>query len=671
MRTLSKGRLARATAYVLTLVFAWSVGFTGLLTLPAEAQIVTRAATSQSVAVVPFSNRTELRRETLGEDAAEAVSVELRDRLLLDVLPKADVTLQMSDLGLMAPLTDLELIRLATELDVALVITGEVRGARIVKEPAGRYGEVVLAVRLFDRVARADVNGAVATGKSPSSIDASDELLLQKALEQAAFSAIEQMKSRPTITAMVLWSRGDTVFLNVGSRGGVRSGMQMVAVRGGEPISRVKIDSADELGAYGTVIQGPPLRTGDNLRGVYELPTGPGPERPGVAEAKKKKFETVVLAGAILLGFGAFSHRTRTINEGDVAAPNFRAMNLANGVELGYSGFYSGSTLLTWDGYQGTQRSSLIGYEIWRNGAEFVDFVDLTNGNVNYDIDYEPGIIFLSRTYTIDDVTGLVVLTGEVSDGWDGVEDLAQWYDSHADEVGVTDCPECTDVSYGWFPSGPFPGDVYWYQIRPLTAVQVHTSTGNFWSLSRDSEMSRPTQQLVSVSPPIADFYHWVLVGYEDNIYEIWDILPNPEISGNIATFYFYGSFGADEMIIQLARDPNNLFDPQGLYTQTLPVSPFYEQTVQVDLSNVPGTSSMFWWRLGGRNRRDTYQATPWPAMVQNDYGWVWSMRNNVQLTSAARVAARQEEKRAVDALRSSRARVPRSATVDRLHHAE
>ena len=137
MRTFSRGRLARTISLLVTAAFLCTIGFPGIGILPASAQVVTRGATAQSVAVVPFANQTRIRPEMLGEDAAAAVAVELRDRLLLDVLPKADVTLQMRDLGLAAPLTNGELVRIATELDLALLVTGEVRDARIVRSEGG------------------------------------------------------------------------------------------------------------------------------------------------------------------------------------------------------------------------------------------------------------------------------------------------------------------------------------------------------------------------------------------------------------------------------------------------------------------------------------------------------------------------------------------------------
>ncbi len=209
MRTFSKGRVAIAIARLLTLAFVSSTWLTGIAALPAGAQIVTRTATTQSVAVVPFDNLSGLRPDTLGGEAGDAIAVELRDRLFLDVLPKADITIQMRELGFKTPLSGVELVRLAAELEIVLLVTGQVRAARILDSSEGRYAEVVLAVRLFDRLARDAVNGALVTGQGAASADASDEVLLRKAVEQAAFQAIEEVRSRPTITAMVLWARGD------------------------------------------------------------------------------------------------------------------------------------------------------------------------------------------------------------------------------------------------------------------------------------------------------------------------------------------------------------------------------------------------------------------------------------------------------------------------------
>ncbi|MCJ7751212.1 MAG: hypothetical protein MUQ65_08975 [Armatimonadetes bacterium] len=704
MRMFSDGRLARTIAYILTAAFAWSMGFTGLTLLPAEAQIVTRAATTQSVAVIPFETRTKVRPETLGEEASATVAVELRDRLLLDVLPKADVTLQMRDLGLRVPFSEVELVRLATELDVALVITGEVRGARIIRSPEGRYAEVVLAVRLFDRVARVDVNGALATGKGPASPDASDEVLLEKALAQAAFSAVDQMKARPTVTAMVLWSRGETAFLNVGTRGGLRNRMHMVAIRGGERIGKVEITNADAIGCYADIIEGPPLRTGDHLRAVYNLPTKAGVERVGVAEMKKKRFETIVIAGAILFGFGSYASRARKLDEGNIAAPNFKARQIANGAEIGYSGYSMSytyplrdiqphpSALITWDAYQGGEGGRIIGYEIVRSGQlAAVVVTDAGQQNIVYDTPQVPR--FQELTITIDTVTGGFASVDGTWEVWDPDIDYeadpitigSPWADFFSDNASDPSRELTNDqITYRWFPSispgddygGMYAGSSYQYAIRPLLVRQDRFGE---WTFDHGTEFSTVPNRIVAVSPA-GTFNIWYREGPRiGGVYQSFDILPNPELAGNLATVHFYYPVGANEIILQVAADPNMNFLAPNVRTYTIPPieGEFWTHKSVVggiDLSLVPGNSgpgTVLWWRIGARNTNDTYEPRPIPDDL-NERGWIWSPRRAFQIPiGGSRAEAMHEQPERLSAVRAARARVPRTANTERVLRAE
>jgi len=221
MRTFIRGRVTRAIAQALTLTFLCSAMFLGYPVLPAEAQISIRAAASQSVAVVPFDNRSRFPLETLGAEASQAVTVELRERLQLDVLDPDIVAAEMRDLGLKTPLSDSELIRLASQLEVTMLVTGEVREAKIVQDRSGRHAEVTLAVTLFDRTAEGTVNGALLTGSAPAA-EGDDATLVRKALEETAFEAMQEMRTRPTITATVLWNREDIVYVSAGSAPGCR-----------------------------------------------------------------------------------------------------------------------------------------------------------------------------------------------------------------------------------------------------------------------------------------------------------------------------------------------------------------------------------------------------------------------------------------------------------------
>ncbi|MCJ7751214.1 MAG: hypothetical protein MUQ65_08985, partial [Armatimonadetes bacterium] len=604
------------------------------------------------------------------------------------------------------PLSDVELVRLATELDVSLVITGEVRGARIVRSPEGRYGEVVLAVRLFDRVARVDVNGALATGKGPASPDASDEVLLEKALTQAAFSAVDQMKARPTVTGMVLWARGDTVFLNVGTRGGIRNGMHLVAVRGGERIAKVEVTNADAIGSYADIIEGVPLRTGDHLRAVYQLPTRAGVERVGVAEKKKKRFETIVLAGAILFGFGSYASRARRLDEGNTAAPNFRARQIANGAELGYSGYMMSyifplrdiqphpSALITWDAYQGGESARLIGYEI-RRGGEIVAIVMGVVGQETLIVDAPNSPGFQTFEIIIDTVTGGLAEVLPGGESWnpefDVDEDTGEvtignpWFDfvdDNAADAGIFITED--SITYGWFPSmqpgddlgGLVAGRYYQYQIRPLLVQQDRDGT---WVFDHGTEFSTVPNRIVAVSPA-GTFNVWYRQGPTiGGVYQTFDVLPNPELAGNLATFHFYHPVGANEVILQVAADPNVNFLPPNMRVYSVPPVEgdfvTHKSVVSgIDLALVPGNSgpgTVIWWRIGARNTNDTREAVSIPD-DPNERGWIWSPRRAFQIpVGASRAAAMHEQPERLSAIRAARARVPRTANTERVLRAE
>ena len=712
MRTFSEGRLARRIAYALSSVFLWSVGFMGLAVLPASAQIVTKGASTQSIAVVQFQNKSRVNPETLGDEASAAISVELRDRLLLDVLPKADVSLQMRDLGMVPPLSDVEMVRLATELDVQMVVAGEVRGARIVQTRQGRYAEIVLLVRLFDRVARADVNGSLVKAVSPSS-DQSDEVLLEKALQQAAFAAVEQMKSRPTVAAMVLWSRADTVFLNVGTRGGVRPGMRLVAVRGGERIGLAKVTEADAIGSYATSVEGPPLRTGDSMRAVWDTPTGLKPERVGVAQARRSRFENIAVAAAVFLGFGNYASRARRTDEGNTTAPGFKALNIADGADMGISGYLTSfnpsrdlqprpAAIIKWNRYQSSEKQRILGFWITRGGGQTVTILLTGITQDTYLIDdgrYTPGLQTLDLQ--LDTVDGRLTTIDPVFTPWEPSDynfDLDQWENPTWGEFVQDNSDQATVDWYtdsffiGWFPSelpgddfgGMYPGVLYFYQIGPLMIKQTSIGTWEFGG----TEFSTVRNFVTGVAPAGAYGVWNEFTGMHLGVYREYATHSNPVTFGNLATFRFYFPWGADQMQLQLARSPNFDFD-QGLGVANidLPASPpgpsgfpycnSYYVSPQVDLSQVPGVSTLFLWRVRARNTSDTHPAQSESYAVDdigdpNLRGWVHSTSNFFQIgVGASRASLMHEQRAAMEAIRAARARVPRTATTGRVHRTQ
>jgi TolB-like protein len=639
MTMLSQGPAARVVAQALSLTFLWSVVLMGIPLGPAQAQISTRTATTESVVVVPFDNLTRFRPDTLGKEASEAVAAELRDRLSLDVLPAADVELQMRELGLSLPLTDAELIRLATELEVTMVVTGQVRSAELVRDREGVRGEVVLAVRVFDRITEDSVNGALVDVKGPAGgPDTTEDTLMSKALQEAAFEALQEMRTRPSVVATVLWCREDNVYISVGARAGLGTGMQLAAIRDGKRIGTVQVTSADSLGSYGQRVSGAVLRPGDQLRGIYKLPSGRVETNPERAYRKKTRLEKMVIGAAALMGIAEIGSASRLLAEGGFAVPGFTVSNLANLREVVMSqelpmDSQLGGSLITWSPFsEPTANTRLLGFEIWRGFSETVSLVTVipvgTLGqNWFIDLPWPYGIFFSYVTFVIDPVTGIPTFDPIV-----GIEAIDP---DNPEAMLEVDRVSETEIDYvSWWLIGPLPGVTYQYRVRPIISERVWVSQGVYnWRINRETEYSTAPQQLTSVGLPV----------------------PGPVVTaGTTAAFYFYSPPGADEGILEIARDPNNDFPPSKIYTQTIAGLPATSgawtlQFFSVDLTNVlslPGSGDVYWWRVGCRNRYDGTLPRPWPLTRSNDYGYVWSSTEHLVLPPFASRMVRQQQER-------------------------
>ena len=671
MRTFSRGRLARAVAHGLMVSFVCSIALFGWGAPQASAQVVTSAATSGSVAVVPLDNLTRVRPEVFGDEAGRALSVELRDRLLLDVLPEMDVSLQMRDLGLSVPLSTAEMVRLASELEVDLLITGEIREAKLVQTPDGPMGEVVLAVRLSDRVTQADVNGALVRARGPADPEASEDVLMKKALEQAAFQAVQDMKGRPSITATVLWTRDKTVFINKNAGDGITMGMRLVAVRGGARIGVVQVTGIDSTGSWADMTEGASLRTGDYLRATYQLPGAGG--RGVVEQVTKqgKRYEKVLLAAAALIGLGGFASSANDVAAGSVAVPNFLASDLANGLEAWYVDGYSvpAASLITWSRLGTPDNQQLVCTDIRRHAAPHgrVEIAD-AEWDDTYVIDNVPqipnaGIKIVE--YTLDIQSGDVLRTRHEFFGKSPTETWEDFVDANISELG--DVYTRDFVHFGWVAEGPYPSISYVYSAKPLlkrTIVNALTGATE-WTFVWNTEPT-PGIRIVSVGPPLTS----PVWSDDDVIY-----YNNPEVQNvagqMVATFHFYVARGADEMVVQVARAPNNTFSPPGVHETLVPgIGPIWwweDRSVDVVLNDVPGTGNVFSWRVGGRNVQNPVDPRPFPLSLTDDYGHVWSDRFTFTVLGMSAAGDVRQQRTDIMRARSAHERVPTRDRGDRI----
>jgi len=376
-----------------------------------------------------------------------------------------------------------------------------------------------------------------------------------------------------------------------------------------------------------------------------------------------KRYEKVLLAAAALIGLGGFAHSSRLVEEGGIAAPNFITSNLANGLDSGYSWYYEAASLLTWTPLGGTLGTQLVCLEFFRD-FDRVDFVSAAEGSKLYiDNQWAEGIQVYE--FTLADV--LTSDWGKTRDEFiqyipvydqDGVLTYT-WADFLTDNQNELNTTLAVDfMHFGWVPSGPVATVAYQYRVKPyLVRLQPDDTYAFVW----DTETSDASYLISVATPEAMPFWSDGATWYD-----------NPElanIAGHmVATFHFYAAVGADEMILQVARDPNVSFDASSLYTEVIPgtdPSAWYPQQItrQVVLDDVPGTSNIFWWRVGGRNRQSDVAPRPYPLILANDYGYVWS--GDVYFTTAGMSAAGDARPQRADILRA-RSTHQRAPTRDR-----
>jgi len=536
-----------------------------------------------------------------------------------------------------------------------------------------RYARVTLGVLLFDRPTEGFVNGGLVTAVSPSSLEASGDDLIAKALKQASFQVVQEMKTRPTITAMVLWSKGGRIFTNTGTRGGVVFGMKMAAIRSGQHIAEIRITTTEATGSYATVVSGTDLRTGDHLRALYEIPSATRPDLKTRIKRQAPDWQQPLLTAALLLGLSNMTTASRTIGEGDVATPAFTASNLSNSLSIPTarsSALSLGTGYLTWVRFSNTQKNRIAAYEIWRGEelawVNFPFWVDPYVFDQFWGIPGLPGGSVFHATIDVDPLSGnLFPLFGVSS--WDGLNPNT-WGGFVAQFPGMI-IVNGTNVTYGFVLDPPIPGIRYTYRVKPLTIENQQLPDSPFanWVFVREKdEFSSDHNFTTIVAPPATD---------------------QALVIGSVATFIFYQPVGADEMTLQVQRDQGAGgggvdFAPAhtlqrvigGLDLLPPGLGGFAVQSIQVNLSDLqalPGTSNLFFWRVGARNRGDITAPRPWPLNLTNEFNWVWSFpSNNLELTGAARAALTREQQDRLNLLRTNRTLRVRTRTDDRPMHA-
>ncbi|MBC8101663.1 MAG: hypothetical protein H7Z41_03650 [Cytophagales bacterium] len=210
----------------------------------------------------------------LGRAATDAVVLEMNRTGRFDSVPRSQVQQQIKESDLAPPFRSNEIQRLGQSLGADYVASGEITEIAFIPKP--RRARVTLSLRLTDPATGELGNGAVETGLSATDTGAvEDETLIQQAITDAAFSTVRTMNRYAPVEATVLLIRsGREATLNRGSRDGIRPKQEMVVLRRGSYVGRVRVSSVGDTDCRADILDGG-IRPEDRARAVFKMPDAP------------------------------------------------------------------------------------------------------------------------------------------------------------------------------------------------------------------------------------------------------------------------------------------------------------------------------------------------------------------------------------------------------------
>jgi hypothetical protein len=227
------------------------------------------------VAVLDFENKSGYGGASIARAATDAVASEYQKSRKYEVLARGEIEQQLKDLDLALPLDKIGFLRLGRALQTESLITGEVNAVTFVGSP--KQAQVVITVRVIDIASGEPINGAVATGLSNRrpGYTGDDDTLVQEAIRNAAFEAVRIINNYTIPEATVLTTRaGKEVLLTRGIRGGLQPGMEMIVVRRGEEVGRIRVTQVSDSDAVAEIIDfGRGIQSEDRARAIFRVPT--------------------------------------------------------------------------------------------------------------------------------------------------------------------------------------------------------------------------------------------------------------------------------------------------------------------------------------------------------------------------------------------------------------
>lgn len=283
MKRIRKSRAARVLSWVLTVAMIAPIFLTLVAPRPALAQQAPQTAgNTLTVIVVPFGNKdhNQTGGTELAQWATDAVAVELSQSSRFEVLKPAEVTRQAQEFGFRAPYDQSQLSKIASALGATAVVSGDIAFVRTEgKKNNAQQVNVGLYIRVADASSGELINGAAKVGAAIARPGVSDvDALAREAVSKAALEGVREILTYTLPVGIVTNSvtnigGGTTVLINRGSRDGVKNGMDMIVLRNGARVGRLRVTNvfADDAEAEVTEnLQG--IRPEDQVRATFPMP---------------------------------------------------------------------------------------------------------------------------------------------------------------------------------------------------------------------------------------------------------------------------------------------------------------------------------------------------------------------------------------------------------------
>ncbi|MCW5933853.1 MAG: hypothetical protein KIT45_06040 [Fimbriimonadia bacterium] len=531
------------------------------------------------VAVLDFQNESGYGGNALARAASDSIASELSKSGRYEVLSRNEVDQQLKELDLVAPLDKVGYLRLAQALQVQSIFAGSVKVVTFDGSP--KQANLALSVRVVDSASGEPVSGAAATGKSNPrpGYSGDDDTLVIEAVKNAAFEAVRTINVYSIPEATVLNTRAAReVVLNRGLRGGIKEGMEMIVIRRGEQVGRIRVTDVGDNDASGIIIeQTRGIQPEDRVRAVYAVPdvkvTGGG--KIVTSTPKPKSGKNNVLRSLVPLALVAFIvfGIAKSASGGNTPLQDVTAEPTADGnfnpaVRVSWK-----TTLFAKD------NDSKFQWLIYRSDQTNID----GNGNL-----IPIGVVPGNQNFFVD--------TNQ--------DRTFQYASPDRAEPGDPNLTDGTGTAVG-------AGVSYVYQVALVYKERIESGQGESENVFRLSD--RVFSGQATPIPPVT--------------------LNNPpqrseDVDPRSVQFSWVISAGANAYRVQASTDPrfvNNVFTSGEIITtdQAGGLASTNKVNVQTALNLPTNVSTTVYWRVGGRNMNDT----PGPAMSAGQR-YVWSRTN-------------------------------------------